>query len=181
MKKTVRFLLVLLAALLLMLVFRSVGVTLFTVEGDGLSPVFTAGDRVLVNRWSYGLRVGGSESLFNYGRIGRQPIAKGDIVAFENPLDSTRNEIFIGRCAALPGDSLLVDGTMTEVPSLNGCATADYYWLEAINPDNPVDSRSLGFIAEEFIIGRAVMVVYSRNPSAPLWDGWRSDRLLLPL
>ena len=181
MKKTVRFLIVLIAAFLLMLVFRSVGVTLYTVEGDGLSPSLIAGDRVLVNRWSYGLRIGGSRSLFNYGRICKQPIAKGDLVAFENPLDSAHHEVFVCRCVALPGDSLMVDNVKTVVPCLDNCATADYYWLESINPDNPIDSRSLGFIAEEYIIGRAVLIMYSRNPSAPLWNGWRSDRLLLPI
>ena len=181
MKKTVRFLFVLIAAFLLMLVFRSVGVTLYTVEGDGLSPGLTAGDRILVNRWSYGLRVGGPESMFNYGRICKQPIAKGDLVAFENPLDSTHNEIFICRCVALPGDSLMIDHVMTPVPCLDNCASSDFYWLESINPDNPMDSRSLGFIAEEYIIGRAVLVVYSHHPKAPLLDGWRSDRFLLPL
>ncbi|MDE6807450.1 MAG: S26 family signal peptidase [Prevotella sp.] len=181
MRKTFRFLLVLLASLLLMLVFRSVGAMLLTVEGNGLSPVFIAGDRILVNRWSYGLRVGGSESLFNYGRICKQPIAKGDIVAFENPQDSPHSEILICRCKALPGDSLMIDGTMMIIPSLNNCAEADYYWLEAINPDNPVDSRSLGLIAEEHIIGRAAFIVYSHDPSTPVWSGWRTDRILLPL
>lgn len=146
-----------------------------------MSSLFMAGDRILVNRWSYGLRVGGSESLFNYGRICKQPIVKGDIVAFENPQDSTHSEILICRCKALPGDSLTIDGTMMMIPSLNSCADADYYWLESINPDNPVDSRSLGLIAEERIIGRAAFIVYSHDPSAPVWNGWRTDRILLPL
>jgi len=181
MKKTVRFLLVLIAAFLLMLVFRSVGVTLYTIEGDGLSPSLIAGDHVLVNRWSYGLRIGGSKSLFNYGRICKQPIAKGDLVAFENPLDSTHHEVFICRCVALPGDSLMVDNVKTVVPCLDNCASADFYWLESITPYSRIDSRSLGFIAEEYIIGRAFLIVYSRDPSAPLWKGWRSDRLLLPI
>lgn len=181
MKKTVRFLLVLTVAFLLMLVFRSVGATLYAIEGDGLSPSLIAGDRVLVNRWSYGLRIGGSKSLFNYGRICKQPIAKGDLVAFENPFDSARHEVFICRCVALPGDTLMVDNVKTAVPSLDNCASADFYWLESINPANPVDSRSLGFIAEEYIIGRAFLIVFSRDPSAPLWRGWRSDRLLLPI
>ena len=181
MKKTARFLLALLTTLMLMMVVRAVGVTLFLVDGEALCPVLRQGDRVLVNRWSYGLRVGGTNSLFNYGRIGRQPIAVGDIVAFENPLDSARAEVFICRCAALPGDSILVDGSMVEVPGLEHCADADYYWLEAVNPGNPIDSRSLGFIPEECIIGRVSLIVYSREPGAPLWNGWRADRFLLPL
>ena len=164
-----------------MMVVRAVGVTLFNIEGNALEPMLIQGDRVLVNRWSYGLRVGTFGELFHYGRIGKQPVAKGDLVAFENPQDSTHSQVLICRCAALPGDTICVDGTMTEVPSLKNCAEADYYWMESIHPDNTVDSRSLGFIAEELIIGRAAFVVYSHNPSRPLWEGWRTDRILLPL
>ena len=164
-----------------MMVVRAVGVTLFNVEGNALEPVLVQGDRVLVNRWSYGLRVGSFDGLFSYGRIGKHPVAKGDLVAFENPLDSTRHQVLICRCAALPGDTVSVNGVVTIVPSLKNCADGDFYWMESIHPDNPADSRSLGFIAEELIIGRAVMVVYSHEPSASLWSGWRADRMLLPL
>lgn len=181
MKNTVRFLLALLMAFLLMMVVRAVGVTLFNVEGNALEPMLVKGDHILVNRWSYGLRIGAFEGLFNYGRIGKQPIAKGDLVAFENPLDSTRHQILICRCAALPGDSIRVNGVMTIVPSIKNCDEADFYWMESINPDNALDSRSLGFIAENLIIGRAVLVVYNHEPSAPLWSGWHTDRMLLPL
>jgi signal peptidase I len=181
MKKTAHFLLALLTTIIIMMVVRAVGVTLWTIEGDGLSPALSTGDRVLVNRWSYGLRVGGAQSIFNYGRIGKQPVKKGDLVAFENPIDSTNRQIFICRCRALPGDTLTIDGQATVVPCLDNCAEADYYWLETVNPDNPIDSRTLGFIAEEHIIGRVVMVVYNHTPSSPLWNGWRSDRFLLPI
>ena len=181
MKRFVRFLLAFLTAFLLMMVVRAVGVTLFNIEGDALEPVFVRGDRVLVNRWSYGLRVGTFGGLFHYGRIGKQPVAKGDLVVFENPQDSTRSQMLICRCAALPGDTISVDGTTTVVPSLANCAEGDFYWMESIHPNNPADSRSLGFIPEELIIGRATFVVYSHDPSRPLWDGWRTDRLLLPL
>ena len=181
MKRIVRFLFAFLIAFLLMMVVRAMGVTLFNVEGSALEPVFVQGDRVLVNRWSYGLRVGTFGGMFNYGRIGKQPVAKGDLVVFENPQDPTHSQVLICRCAALPGDSICVDGAMMVVPSLKNCAEADFYWMESINPDNAVDSRSLGFISEELIIGRAVLVVYSRDSSAPLWSGWRADRLLLSL
>jgi hypothetical protein len=49
------------------------------------------------------------------------------------------------------------------VPGLVNCAKTDYYWLEAINQKNPVDSRHLGFIAENQIIGRVVTVLYNRH------------------
>ena len=173
MKKTLRFLLAFLIAFAIMMVVRVIGVTLYTISGTGLEPVFQAGDRVMVNRWSYGLRVGGKDCFFGYGRIARQSVEKGDLVAFENPQNN--DQILIYRCKGLPGDTIVHEGNTFVVPSLRDCADADYYWLETL------DSHQLGFIAEEYLIGRAFMVVYSRNPLEPLWKGWRSNRILLPL
>ena len=173
MKKTLRFLLAFLIAFAIMMVVRMIGVTLYTISGTGLEPVFQAGDRVMVNRWSYGLRVGGKDCFFGYGRIARQSVEKGDLVAFENPQNN--DQILIYRCKGLPGDTIVHEGNTFVVPSLRDCADADYYWLETL------DSHQLGFIAEEYLIGRAFMVVYSRDPLEPLWKGWRSNRILLPL
>ena len=173
MKKTLRFLLAFLIAFAIMMVVRMIGVTLYTISGTGSEPVFQAGDRVMVNRWSYGLRVGGKDCFFGYGRIARQSVEKGDLVAFENPQNN--DQILIYRCKGLPGDTIVHEGNTFVVPSLKDCADADYYWLETL------DSHQLGFIAEEYLIGRAFMVVYSRDPLEPLWKGWRSNRILLPL
>ena len=158
-------------------VCRAVVMTVYTIPGDGLRPMFMAGDRVLVSRWSYGLRVGGGDSWpFGYGRLWRDEIKRGDILAFENPTDV--GSIVVCRCKGVPGDTLDVMGETLVVPGIRDCADADYYWLESVNEENPVDSRLLGFISEEYIIGRVVMVAYSHDPSEPLWRGWRSDRLL---
>ena len=173
MKKTLRFLLAFLIAFAIMMVVRMIGVTIYTISDTGLEPVFQAGDRVMVNRWSYGLRVGGKDCFFGYGRIARQSVEKGDLVAFENPQNN--DQILIYRCKGLPGDTIVHEGNTFVVPSLRDCADADYYWLETL------DSHQLGFIAEEYLIGRAFMVVYSRDPLEPLWKGWRSNRILLPL
>ena len=179
MKKTLRFLLAFLIAFVLMMVIRIAGVTIYTIDGSSLEPTFQAGDRIMVNRWSYGLRVGGKESFLGYGRIVRHPVCKGDLVAFEHPQDNS--QILICRCAALPGDSVVHEGQKLIVPSLSDCADGDYYWMESINPDNTIDSHILGFIAEERIIGRAFMVVYSLDPQESFWKGWRTSRTFLPL
>jgi signal peptidase I len=179
MRNSLKTILALAVAIVLMLLIRATVVTIVSVEGDALQPVFMAGDRVMVNRWSYGLRVGGKGSFFDYGRIVRRPVSKGDLVAFEHPQDNS--QILICRCTALPGDSVNYDGQTLLVPSLEDCADSDYYWLESINPVNATDSRTLGFISEEQIIGRAFMVVYSHEPQSPVWKGWQTNRILLPL
>lgn len=167
--------------IVLMFIFRALAYTIYTIDGQGLSPLFVKGDRVLVNRWSYGLRIGGDNSIFGYGRLCRQQVQKGDIVAFDDPSDKTRSRVLICRCKAVPGDTVTVDGKTMVVPGLKDCADADYYWLEAIGPGNGVDSRQLGFISERFIIGRVCRIVYSHDPQQSLFKGWRKDRFMLPL
>lgn len=180
MRNTLKFLLVLAVSLLLMMAFRALAFTVYKVEGSGLEPEFSAGDRVLVNRWSYGLRTGGGGGPFSYGRLCRQPVERGDLVAYEDPRDSTHISVLFGRCRALPGDTVRYQGHLEEVPSLKNCADADYYWMQALNEKNPLDSRLLGPISEERIIGRAVLIVFSHRPGDAPWTGYRSDRLLLP-
>ena len=179
MRRTVKFLLALAVALLLMLFFRALVFTIYAVGGNGLEPLLKQGDHVLVNRWSYGLRVGSSGGLFSYGRLGRQAVRRGDIVAFEDPRD--KDQVLICRCKALPGDTITHNGQTLTVPGLSTCADANYYWMEALSNINPTDSRHIGFIPEELIIGRVVSVVYSHDPQKPFWRGWRRSRTLLPL
>ena len=179
MRKALKSLLVLAVALLLMLVFRALAFTIYIVDGEGLQPVFHSGDRVLVNRWSYGLRTGSDEGLFGYGRLLRRQIGKGDIVAYEDPTDPTRSRVLLGRCRALPGDTVRYRGRLELVPSLANCAGADYYWMQALGDNNPTDSRELGFVSEQSIIGRVVLVVYNHDTSAPVWAGYQWNRTLI--
>ena len=82
MRAWLKTILALAAAALAVALFRALFFTLYTVGGDRFEPVFKAGDRVLVNRWSYGLRTGGMNGLFGYGRVFADSVGVGDIVAF---------------------------------------------------------------------------------------------------
>ena len=148
-------------AFTLMLLFRTLAFSIHGVTGDGLAPLYKNGDRLLINRCSYGLRIEGN-GLLPYSRLMRSPVRRGDIVAFTVPGDSIAG-ICIARCTAVPGDTIhTVDGLQT-VPGLINCAKTDYYWLESINQQNPADSRFFGFIPERSIIGRVVSVLYNRK------------------
>ena len=171
MRSTFKFLLALATALVVMLAFRALVMTVCTVDGRGLEPVFLAGDHVVVNRWSYGLRIGEKGSLFDYGRICRQEVEKGDFIAFEDSL----GKVLICRCAALPGDTIA--GKI--VPGIVNCADQNYYWVESLGKNNATDSRQLGFISEERIIGRACLILYNHDPEAAFWKGYMKDRVLL--
>lgn len=154
-----KFLIATAAAMMLMLAFRTLACSIHNVNGNGLAPLYQHGDMLLVNRCSYGLRIAGN-GLLPYSRLWRQPVKRGDIVAFTIP-DSTLSGMMIARCAAIPGDTILTNKGPLSIPGLKTCADADYYWLEAINQQNPVDSRHLGFIHEQYIIGRVVRVLYN--------------------
>lgn len=179
MRQLLKFILSLVVAFIAMLGVRSLVATIYTVEGEGLSPAFEAGDRVMVNRWSYGLRTGSVGGLFSYGRLCRQEIAMGDLIAYEDPRDSTNRTVLFGCCQAQPGDTVEHEGRMLVLPSRKDCADDDYYWIRALGEGNPTDSRHLGFIGERRIIGRAFLIVYNHDDTKPLWKGWRHDRLLL--
>ena len=159
--KWLKNVIVLASAFALMLGFRALVFSIHNVTGNGLEPLYKHGDCLLVNRCSYGRRIEG-HGLLPYSRLLRQPVKRGDIVAFTMPSDSVAG-ICIARCKAVPGDTINTLKGKLVVPGLNTCAKADYYWLEALNQQNPADSRHLGFIPESNIIGEVVTVIYNRK------------------
>ncbi len=161
METGLKYVIALVSAFALMLTIRTLALSVHGVTGDGLEPLYKHGDRLLINRCSYGMRIEGNR-LLPYSRLMRQPVERGDIVAFIAP-DSISDGLMIARCKAVPGDTIRTNkGTIT-VPGLTTCAKTDYYWLEAVNSQNPADSRHLGFIPESHIIGRVVTVLYNRK------------------
>ncbi len=161
MKNGVKFVITFALAMVLMLSFRTLALSVHSIKGNGLQPLYQDGDQLLVNRCSYGLRIEGNR-LLPYTRLWRQPVERGDIVVFK-ATGNLPNGTYIARCIAVPGDTLSTNKGTLVIPGLKTCADADYYWLEAINQLNPVDSRHLGFISEKNIIGRVVSVLYNRK------------------
>ncbi|WP_368118867.1 S26 family signal peptidase, partial [Bacteroides thetaiotaomicron] len=79
----------------------------------GMENSLFQGERILVNKWSYGLRVP-LMSLFSYHRWCERSVRQQDVVVFNNPAaigqpTIDRREIYISRCIGTPGDTLLVD------------------------------------------------------------------------
>jgi signal peptidase I len=161
MMKWLKNVIVLASAFALMLAFRALAFSVHTVSGNGLAPLYQHGDRILVNRCSYGLRIAGN-GLLPYSRLMRCPVKRGDIVAFLAP-DRCQQGVMIARCKAVPGDTVNTQKGKLVVPGLKTCAKADYYWLEALNKRNPADSRHLGFISERDIIGEVTTILYNRK------------------
>lgn len=113
MKSALKFILAIAAAIALALLFRCVAFTIYTVPEQGIKPWLIAGDRVLVNRWSYGLRTGGGR-FFRYSRWMKKKVGKGELVAFNLPTDTLHptksRPVQVAFCMAAPGDTIRIGG-----------------------------------------------------------------------
>lgn len=96
--------------LVLMVAFRSACADWMTVPTGSMNPTILEGDRILVDKHVFGLRI--PLTLTRLTR-GADP-ARGDVVVFESPADG---KTLVKRVAAIPGDTLEIDG---ETLVLNG-------------------------------------------------------------
>lgn len=121
------------AILVVVATMRGCVATSYLIPSTGMENTLYRGERILVNRWSYGLRLP-LEGLWGCRRwLSRTP-ERGDVVVFNNPANLEqpvigRREVFIGRCVGLPGDTLMVDSLFCADPS--GQHTPDHKSLYA--------------------------------------------------
>ena len=100
-------------AIAVVLLLRGFAFTSCLIPSTGMENSLFQGERILVNKWSYGLRVP-LMSLFSYQRWCERSVRQQDVVVFNNPAaigqpTIDRREIYISRCIGTPGDTLLVD------------------------------------------------------------------------
>ena len=100
-------------AIAVVLLLRVFAFTSCLIPSTGMENSLFQGERILVNKWSYGLRVP-LMSLFSYHRWCERSVRQQDVVVFNNPAaigqpTIDRREIYISRCIGTPGDTLLVD------------------------------------------------------------------------
>ena len=69
----------------LVLLVKLMAFTSCTIPSSGMENTLYQGDRVIVNKWSYGFRVPFT-SLFGVHRWNDSPVGMGEIVLFNNPL-----------------------------------------------------------------------------------------------
>ena len=99
----------------------------YSIPSEGMENNLLPGDRILVNKWSYGLR-SPLLSIFPYHRWKTHPAKKEDFVVFNNPGNTQKKaldqkEIFINRCTGIPGDTIWVDSLYR------------YFKVKSSNPD----------------------------------------------
>lgn len=100
-------------AIAVALLLRGFAFTSCLIPSTGMENSLFQGERILVNKWSYGLRLP-LMLLFSYHRWCERSVRKQDVVVFNNPAaigqpTIDRREIYISRCIGTPGDTLLVD------------------------------------------------------------------------
>ncbi|MEN8176782.1 MAG: signal peptidase I, partial [Pseudomonadota bacterium] len=83
---------------LLVLLIRSFLVEPFRIPSGSMMPSLLVGDFILVNKFSYGLRLPVSDTKF----MEMDEPQRGDVVVFRYPLD--RSTDYIKRVVGLPGD-----------------------------------------------------------------------------
>jgi signal peptidase I len=185
----------------LMLVFRSAVADWNDVPTGSMKPTIVEGDRILVNKMAYDLRLPFSQhSLFKLA----DPIAN-DIIIFESKVVDKRlvkrvigvpgdtvsmhkNQLFINQHSAnyklksehsgfaisqesIAGNNHLIrtqvklgQGNSNKLASFKPLTIPDgYYLVMGDNRDNSADSRVIGLVPRDEIIGRSNTVVFSLN------------------
>jgi signal peptidase I len=117
-----KWIIVLAGAVVTVLLLRSFVLTSYIIPSSGMENSLYQGDRIIVNKWSYGLRVP-CMSLLSYHRWNSQPVKSGDIVVFNNPADLSqpiidKREVFISRCICIPGEELILDSLYNPIVSI---------------------------------------------------------------
>ncbi len=108
--KRIGWLVALALAVLVALLVHQLWFAVMRVPADGLLPTFQPGDRVVVNRWSYGYRTPFSEK-WGYHRWRAKAPLRGDWAAYNCPSSelTTRPDtlqLFLGNILALPADTV---------------------------------------------------------------------------
>ena len=113
MKKGCKIAITIVGVALVVVLLRGCVATSYLIPSSGMENSLYQSERILVNKWSYGLRLPFMK-LWGYHRWADSPVQKEDILVFNNPANLSepvidRREVFISRCIGIPGDTLLID------------------------------------------------------------------------
>lgn len=207
----------------LMLVFRSACADWMNVPTGSMNPTIIEGDRIVVDKDAYGLRIPFTTIRLTHGADPQ----RGDIVIFDS---KSEGMTLVKRVVGLPGDTiemrneqLLINGTAIAYAPAHPPADADLphatqgldheyltehltgqshtimllprrqaartfgpvrvpageYLVLGDSRDNSKDSRYIGFVPRDAIVGRAFAVAWSLDSEH--WFRPRGDRLFKAL
>lgn len=130
--------------ILVAVLLRTCVATPYLIPSAGMENSLYQGERIFVNKWSYGLRLP-LMSLWGYHRWCDKPVRKEDIIVFNNPANLTqpvidRREVFIGRCLGMPGDTLLVDSMFNVMPGERQAPDQKFFYIYPGSREQELDS-----------------------------------------
>jgi signal peptidase I len=185
---------VIVQALLLALVIRTLLFQPFSIPSGSMRPTLLEGDYLFVTKWSYGYSrysLPFGPDIFS-GRIWGSEPKRGDVVVFKFPPDPSID--YIKRVVGLPGDKIQVkDGqlfingydTLDLNPNSIGDNTREFdvppghYFMMGDNRDNSADSRfTVGYVPAENLVGRANLVFFSIAGKASPLEIWKWPSLM---
>lgn len=167
-------------AFILAMFIRTFVVQAFKIPTGSMRPTLMEGDRILVNKFIYGVKI-----PFTDIRLPalRQP-KRGDVIVFIYPEDTSRD--FIKRLIAAGGETaqiqngkILINSKAVTDPIINKIyyynrgdfgtegkiieVAANSYFVLGDNSASSRDSRYWGFVDKKFLIGKAVLIYWPLN------------------
>ena len=144
---------------LVVVLLRGCVTTSYLIPSSGMENSLYQGERILVNKWSYGLRLPFMK-LWGYHRWADSPVQKEDILVFNNPANLSepvidRREVFISRCIGTPGDTLLIDSLFSVIPSEKNAPDQKFLYSYPRQRERQLDSLlSILSIAPNKLLGQ---------------------------
>lgn len=130
--------------ILIVVLLRGCVATSYLIPSSGMENSLYCGERILVNKWSYGLRLPFMK-LVGYHRWADRPVQKEDILVFNNPANLSepvidRREAFISRCIGTPGDTLLIDSLFSVISSEKNAPDQKFLYAYPRKKEQQLDS-----------------------------------------
>jgi len=164
-------------ALILALIIRSFIVQPFKIPTGSMEETLLVGDRILVNRFIYGLRIPfTTKRIFKFKKPER-----ADVIVFNYPEDPKR--AFIKRVIGKEGDvveikdgKIYINSKLFEHPAIKNIyyynqgnlglinqkivVPKDSYYVLGDNSRSSRDSRYWGFVPDKYLIGKAFLIYW---------------------
>ena len=159
MKKGCKIAITIVGVALVVVLLRGCVATSYLIPSSGMENSLYQGERILVNKWSYGLRLPFMK-LWGYHRWADSPVQKEDILVFNNPANLSepvidRREVFISRCIGTPGDTLLIDSLFSVIPSEKNAPDQKFLYSYPRQRERQLDSLlSILSIAPNKLLGQ---------------------------
>lgn len=159
MKKGWKIAITIVGVALVVVLLRGCVATSYLIPSSGMENSLYQGERILVDKWSYGLRLPFMK-LWGYHRWADRAVQKEDILVFNNPANLSepvidRREVFISRCIGTPGDTLLIDSLFSVIPSEKNAPDQKFLYSYPRQRERQLDSLlSILSIAPNKLLGQ---------------------------